>query len=208
MRFGRGILLSHALSTRAADRADAGEAGRRDSGGRRVSLRAEVGRVSRDRVPRRRRRGLHPEPRSRGRSTAIFPSCTPPSRRALPGGCVVDGEIVIAAADGLDFDALQLRLHPAASRVAKLAAGDARRRSSPSICSRPAAASVMAEPQATRRAALERLLADGGAAGLPHADDARPRRGHRVAAALRRRRPRRRHRQAGRRRRTSPASAR
>ena len=35
--------------------------------------------------------------------------------------CVVDGEIVIATARGLDFDALQLRLHPAASRVEKLA---------------------------------------------------------------------------------------
>ena len=40
---------------------------------------------------------------------------------ALPDGCVVDGEIVIATAKGLDFDLLQLRLHPAASRVAKLA---------------------------------------------------------------------------------------
>src|SRR3989449_1409076 len=39
----------------------------------------------------------------------------------LPDGCVVDGEIVIATPHGLDFDALQLRLHPAASRVAKLA---------------------------------------------------------------------------------------
>jgi ATP-dependent DNA ligase len=39
----------------------------------------------------------------------------------LPAGCVVDGEIVIATSRGLDFDALQLRLHPAASRVAKLA---------------------------------------------------------------------------------------
>jgi ATP-dependent DNA ligase len=39
----------------------------------------------------------------------------------LPDGCVLDGEIVIATAHGLDFDALQLRLHPAASRVAKLA---------------------------------------------------------------------------------------
>ena len=39
----------------------------------------------------------------------------------LPGGCVVDGEIVIRTPEGLDFDALQLRLHPAASRVAKLA---------------------------------------------------------------------------------------
>jgi ATP-dependent DNA ligase len=39
----------------------------------------------------------------------------------LPDGCVVDGEIVIATPRGLDFDALQLRLHPAASRVARLA---------------------------------------------------------------------------------------
>src|SRR5881397_1761922 len=40
---------------------------------------------------------------------------------ALPDGCVVDGEIVIATPGGLDFDALQMRLHPAASRAAKLA---------------------------------------------------------------------------------------
>ena len=40
----------------------------------------------------------------------------------LPERCVVDGEIVIAGDDGLDFNALQLRLHPAASRVNKLAA--------------------------------------------------------------------------------------
>ena len=39
----------------------------------------------------------------------------------LPDASVIDGEIVIATPHGLDFDALQLRLHPAASRVAKLA---------------------------------------------------------------------------------------
>jgi ATP-dependent DNA ligase len=39
----------------------------------------------------------------------------------LPAGGVIDGEIVIATPRGLDFDALQLRLHPAASRVAMLA---------------------------------------------------------------------------------------
>jgi len=41
--------------------------------------------------------------------------------KRLPAGTVVDGEVVIATPHGLDFDALQLRLHPAASRVAKLA---------------------------------------------------------------------------------------
>jgi ATP-dependent DNA ligase len=39
----------------------------------------------------------------------------------LPPGSVIDGEVVIATPRGLDFDALQMRLHPAASRVAKLA---------------------------------------------------------------------------------------
>ena len=40
----------------------------------------------------------------------------------LPKHCVLDGEIIIRTDDGLDFDALQLRLHPAESRVEKLSA--------------------------------------------------------------------------------------
>lgn len=51
-----------------------------------------------------------------------FPDVHAACLAALPEGCIVDGEIVIAAPHGLDFDALQLRLHPAASRVATLAA--------------------------------------------------------------------------------------
>src|SRR5918995_542342 len=50
-----------------------------------------------------------------------FPELHDALLSALPSDCVVDGEIVIATSQGLDFDALQLRLHPAASRVAKLA---------------------------------------------------------------------------------------
>src|SRR5919204_6470224 len=50
-----------------------------------------------------------------------FPELHDALLAALPTGCVLDGEIVIATPKGLDFDALQLRLHPAASRVAKLA---------------------------------------------------------------------------------------
>src|SRR4026209_2296510 len=50
-----------------------------------------------------------------------FPELHDALLAALPNGCVVDGEIVIVTDDGLDFDALQQRLHPAASRVAKLA---------------------------------------------------------------------------------------
>src|SRR5262245_35194498 len=50
-----------------------------------------------------------------------FPELHDALLAALPERCVVDGEIVIASKKGLDFDALQMRLHPAASRVAKLA---------------------------------------------------------------------------------------
>jgi ATP-dependent DNA ligase len=50
-----------------------------------------------------------------------FPELHEALAAALPADCVLDGEIVIATPRGLDFDALQLRLHPAASRVAKLA---------------------------------------------------------------------------------------
>jgi ATP-dependent DNA ligase len=51
-----------------------------------------------------------------------FPELELPLRDQLPQRCVVDGELVIARGDALDFEALQLRLHPAASRVKKLAA--------------------------------------------------------------------------------------
>jgi ATP-dependent DNA ligase len=46
-----------------------------------------------------------------------FPEVIETLRAQLPERCVLDGEIVIAGRDGLDFDALQLRIHPAASRV-------------------------------------------------------------------------------------------
>jgi ATP-dependent DNA ligase len=76
----------------------------------------------------------------------------------LPAGCVLDGEIVIATDHGLDFDALQLRLHPAASRVAKLA------KECPSsfVAFDVLAAggqSIMDRPQLERRRRLEDLLA-------------------------------------------------
>ena len=46
-----------------------------------------------------------------------FPELLEPLRKQLPARCVLDGEIVIVTSRGLDFDFLQLRLHPAASRV-------------------------------------------------------------------------------------------
>lgn len=49
-----------------------------------------------------------------------FPELIDPLKAQLPEQCVLDGEIVIAGDEGLDFDSLQLRLHPAESRVKKL----------------------------------------------------------------------------------------
>jgi ATP-dependent DNA ligase len=46
-----------------------------------------------------------------------FPELLEPLRVHLPDRCVLDGELVIVSGSGLDFDSLQLRLHPAASRV-------------------------------------------------------------------------------------------
>lgn len=54
--------------------------------------------------------------------TRYFPEVTELLQAALPARCVVDGEIVVVTEHGLDFDVLQQRLHPAASRIAKLAA--------------------------------------------------------------------------------------
>ncbi len=51
-----------------------------------------------------------------------FPEMAAPLREHLPARCVVDGELVIAGPGGLDFEALLLRIHPAASRVRLLAA--------------------------------------------------------------------------------------
>lgn len=53
--------------------------------------------------------------------TRYFPELVDAVAAELPDRCVVDGEIVIATDHGLDFDALQLRMHPAASRVRMLA---------------------------------------------------------------------------------------
>src|SRR5690349_23311148 len=45
--------------------------------------------------------------------TRYFPELVAELAAQLPARCVVDGEVVIATSDGLDFDALQQRIHPA-----------------------------------------------------------------------------------------------
>jgi len=87
-----------------------------------------------------------------------FPDLVEPLKAQLPSRCVLDGEVVIAGAHGLEFEALQMRLHPAASRVKMLAE------------ERPASVvfwdllcegdrDLRAAPFRERRAALESILA-------------------------------------------------
>ncbi|HYP87779.1 MAG TPA: hypothetical protein VEQ59_06490, partial [Polyangiaceae bacterium] len=86
-----------------------------------------------------------------------FPELLPPLLSGLPERCVLDGELVVATGQALDFDALQQRIHPAASRVKLLATQT------------PAAMvffdllalgerSLLGAPFAERRAELERAL--------------------------------------------------
>jgi len=89
--------------------------------------------------------------------TRYFPELVESLKHALPDRAVLDGEIVIATEHGLDFDQLQQRIHPAASRVNKLAA------ETPSSF---VAFDLLAEgsddlreqPFAERRARLEKML--------------------------------------------------
>ncbi len=87
-----------------------------------------------------------------------FPEVVEMLLTQLPERCVLDGEIVIAGAAGLDFEALQLRLHPAASRVKMLA------KEIPAsvvffdlLC--VGERDLRGEPFEVRRAELERVLA-------------------------------------------------
>lgn len=90
--------------------------------------------------------------------TRYFPEVVEAVKAQLPERCVVDGEIVIAAGKGLDFEALLQRIHPAASRVTMLAG------------TTPASfvafdllalgdESLMDLPQSERRSRLEQALA-------------------------------------------------
>jgi ATP-dependent DNA ligase len=88
-----------------------------------------------------------------------FPELHQALLELLPEPCVLDGEIVIAEPGGLDFDALQLRLHPAASRVAKLAKETPASFVAFDLLSWKQR-DLMAAPQAGRREALSRLLAN------------------------------------------------
>jgi ATP-dependent DNA ligase len=91
--------------------------------------------------------------------TRYFPEVVAAVKRSFPPRAVIDGEIVIAGEGGLDFWALQQRIHPAVSRVTLLAG-----RTPASFIAFDLLAlgedDLTGEPFAGRRAALEQALAD------------------------------------------------
>jgi ATP-dependent DNA ligase len=87
-----------------------------------------------------------------------FPEMLDPLRKQLPSKCVLDGELVIAHQGHLDFDALQLRIHPATSRVKLLAS------QTPASCVFfdllcKGSRDLRSQPFRQRRSELESLLA-------------------------------------------------
>ncbi|WP_375488900.1 ATP-dependent DNA ligase [uncultured Jatrophihabitans sp.] len=93
--------------------------------------------------------------------TRYFPELVEAIRAELPERCVVDGEIVIATPAGLDFEALQQRIHPAKSRVDLLAG-----QTPASFVAFDLLAlgddDLTKRPFAERRAALEHAIGSGG----------------------------------------------
>src|SRR2546425_5082902 len=122
---------------------------------------------------------LHLESRELKPLNRYFPELEAPLLRELPERSVLDGEIVIAGKAGLDFEALLLRIHPAASRVKMLA-----EESPASYVAFDLLAlgedDLRGRPLAERREKLERAPGEGRAPG-----PLTPSRAHRPGAAAR-----------------------
>src|SRR6266545_6324263 len=95
--------------------------------------------------------------------TRYFPELVEAVRENMPERCVVDGEIVLPDGEGrrLDFEALQLRIHPAASRVELLATQTPGHFMAFDLLAL-GDTDYMERPFAERRAALEGALANAG----------------------------------------------
>ena len=183
MRSAQHLPCVHAPARDAARRADAGQAGRRHSrrpasyepkwdGFRSIIFRdgdeVEIG--SRNEKP----------------MTRYFPEVVEAVLANFPDRAVIDGEIIVANLDGntLDFEALQQRIHPAASRVKMLSRADAgelrRVRPAGPRRRRPTGA-----PLIERRAALEEALGRRAAADPRHPGHPGPGVAQRVVRAVR-----------------------
>jgi ATP-dependent DNA ligase len=94
-----------------------------------------------------------------------FPEVVELMRATKDDDYLIDGELIISLGDALAFDALQLRLHPAESRIRKLAAETPAQFMAFDLLELEGKA-LTAEPLVTRRAALERFVERNAAPGL------------------------------------------
>ncbi len=94
--------------------------------------------------------------------TRYFPEVVEALKANLPKRCVVDGEIVIATGDRLDFEALLQRIHPAESRVRKLAEETPASFVAFDLLAE-GDASMLQEPLRKRRTRLEKMMAKASA---------------------------------------------
>lgn len=97
--------------------------------------------------------------------TRYFPEIVASLRKCLPQRCVLDGEIIVALGSRLDFEALQQRIHPAASRVRRLS------EETPAVfvafdLLASGNKSLLDTPFATRREQLQRVIPVDGAGVL------------------------------------------
>ena len=88
--------------------------------------------------------------------TRYFPELIEPLKDALPARAVVDGEIIVRIGDRLGFDALQQRIHPAESRINRLAVETPAEMVAFDVLA-VADTDVMAEPFRDRRTVLETM---------------------------------------------------
>jgi ATP-dependent DNA ligase len=110
--------------------------------------------------------GVHIQSRDGRGLERFFPELVPALASALPPDCVIDGEIILAGPEGLEFDRLQLRLHPAESRIRKLAAEIPASYVAFDLLAQEGV-DLRAEPFDERRARLETLLGTEASEHLP-----------------------------------------
>lgn len=91
--------------------------------------------------------------------TRYFPEVVERLRKFAPDHFVLDGELLVASGDGFAFDALQMRLHPAESRIGRLATETPATLMAFDLLVSPDGGDVSGEPLAARRAALQAFVA-------------------------------------------------
>ncbi|MCY4422409.1 MAG: hypothetical protein OXC06_04990, partial [Acidimicrobiaceae bacterium] len=96
--------------------------------------------------------------------TRYFPELIEPLKASLPARAVVDGEIIVRVDDRLGFDALQQRIHPAESRISRLAEETPAEFVAFDVLAL-ADADLMTEPFRDRRGLLEAVAGGFGGGG-------------------------------------------